>query len=70
MSDSEVVFVGYEGGGSIIVGLGRGFGDVEGEEVDAGFAVEDAELLVEVVVIWAKEEEGRIRERKSRDEEN
>jgi hypothetical protein len=43
MSDSEVVFVGYEGGGSIIVGLGRGFGDVEGEEVDAGFAVEDAE---------------------------
>jgi hypothetical protein len=44
MSDSEVVFVGYEGGGSIFVGLGRGFGEVEeGEEVDAGFAVKDAE---------------------------
>jgi hypothetical protein len=27
-------------------------------------------LLVEVAVIWAKEEEGRTRERKSRDEEN
>jgi hypothetical protein len=43
MSDSEVMFVGYEGGGSIFVGLGWGFGEVEeGEEVDAGFAVEDA----------------------------
>jgi hypothetical protein len=27
-------------------------------------------LLVEVAVIWVKEEEGRIRERKNRDEEN
>jgi hypothetical protein len=44
MSDSEVMFVGCEGEGSIFVGLGRGLGEVEeGEEVDAGFAVEDAE---------------------------
>lgn len=71
MSDSEVMFVGYEGGGSIFVGLGWGFGEVEeGEEIDAGFAVEDAKRLVEVAVIWAKEEEGRIIERKSRVEEN
>lgn len=37
-----MVFVGYEGGGSTCVGLGRGVAVVEGE-VDIGVAVEEGE---------------------------
>ncbi len=61
-----------DGGGLLSVGSGAGAADVEEEEdiVDFGISVEERELVAKVVVICAKEEAGRISERKRSVEEN
>jgi hypothetical protein len=72
MFGSVLSCVGDDGGGLLEVGSGRGLADVkEGEDaVDVGVIVDEGELVAEVVVIWAKEEVGRISDRKRSVEEN
>jgi hypothetical protein len=62
---------GDEGAGLSCVGFRGGVADVEVDDVvDVGVADEEGELVAEEAVIWAKEEVGRISERKRRVEEN
>jgi len=61
--------VGDEGAGLSCAGFGGGVVEVD-DVVDVGVADEEGELVAEEVVICAKEEVGRINERKRRVEEN
>jgi hypothetical protein len=72
MFGSVVSTVGDWGAGLSCVGAGGGVADVEdsNDAVDVGVVDEKGELMEEVAVIWAKEEVGRINERKRRVEEN
>jgi hypothetical protein len=72
MFGSVVSTVGDGGAGSSCVGAGGEVADVEdaNDAVDVGVVDEEGELVEEVAVIWAKEEVGRINERKRRVEEN
>jgi len=64
--------VGEEGAGLSCVGFGAGVADEEevDDVVDVGDADEKGELLAEGAVICAKEEVGRISDRKRRVEQN